>query len=122
MSDQFTGIKIVALDDEASCPSGQGALLRLVLKLSQSAPSAWSQYFNDAWQQHLYIMKRRASVSGDRLYQTAKTLTHPRHRRPVARATILLEDRTFLAADAVGGCTSHESGSASFGIRDHLYA
>jgi hypothetical protein len=67
MLDQFNDIKIVALDDEASGPSGQGVLLRLVLKLSQSAPSAWSQYFNDAWRQHLYMMKRRASVSGDRL-------------------------------------------------------
>lgn len=67
MSDQFADIKIVALDDAASGPSGDGALIRLVLKLSDSAPSAWSQYFNEAWRQHLYMMKRRASVFGNRL-------------------------------------------------------
>jgi hypothetical protein len=63
----FTDIKIVGLDDAASGPSGQGALVRLSLKLSDSAPSAWSQYFNEAWEQHIYMMKRRASVFGDRL-------------------------------------------------------
>lgn len=67
MSGEFVDIKIVALDDAASGPSGEGALLRLVLKLSQSAPTAWSRYFNEAWSQHLYMMKRRASASGDRL-------------------------------------------------------
>ncbi|AZO54752.1 MULTISPECIES: hypothetical protein [unclassified Mesorhizobium] len=67
MANQFTDIKIKALDDSASGPSGEGALMRLVLRLSQSAPAPWSQYFNKAWQQHIYMMKRRASVSGDRL-------------------------------------------------------
>jgi hypothetical protein len=67
MPNQFTDIKIAELDDAASGPSGEGALLRLVLKLSQSTPSAWSQYFNDVWGQHFYMMKRRASISGDRL-------------------------------------------------------
>ena len=41
--------------------------MRLVLRLSQSAPGPWSEYFNQAWQQHIYMRKRRASVSGDRL-------------------------------------------------------
>lgn len=63
----FTDIKIVGLDDAASGPSGQGALVRLCLKLSQSAPTAWSQYFNDAWDQHFYMTKRRATAFGDRL-------------------------------------------------------
>lgn len=63
----FTEIKIKELDDAASGPSGQGALMRLVLRLSQSAPGPWSDYFNQAWRQHIYMMKRRASVSGDRL-------------------------------------------------------
>jgi hypothetical protein len=67
MPNQFADIKIVAMDDAASGPSGEGALLRLVLKLSQSAPTAWSQYFNESWRQHIYMMKRKASVSGDRL-------------------------------------------------------
>jgi len=67
VADTFTDIKIKELDDAASGPSGQGALMRLVLRLSESAPGPWSQYFNQAWQQHIYMMKRRASVSGDRL-------------------------------------------------------
>ena len=67
MPDQFTDIRIVELDDEASLPSGEGALVRVVLRLSERAPSEWSQYFNDAWRLHLYMMKRRAIVSGDRL-------------------------------------------------------
>ena len=67
MQSTFTDIKIVALDDAASEPSGDRAFVRLILKLSQSAPSAWSQYFNDAWGQHIYMKKRRASASGDRL-------------------------------------------------------
>lgn len=41
--------------------------MRLVLRLSQSTPSPWAQYFNQAWQQHIYMMKRQAFVSGDRL-------------------------------------------------------
>lgn len=63
----FTDIKIKELDDGASGPSGEGALYRLVLKLSHSAPSAWADYFNGAWKQHFYMMKRRASVFGDTL-------------------------------------------------------
>ena len=38
--------------------------MRIVLKLSASAPVAWADYFNQAWHQHLYMMKRRAVVSG----------------------------------------------------------
>lgn len=63
----FQDIKIVALDDGASGPSGEGALMRIVFKLSASAPAAWADYFNEAWRQHLYMMKRRAAVSGGRL-------------------------------------------------------
>jgi hypothetical protein len=64
---EFEDIRIVGFDDKASKPSGQGALMRLVLRLSASAPFEWSQYFNTAWQQHLYGMKRRAQVSGNTL-------------------------------------------------------
>jgi hypothetical protein len=67
MADQFNDIKIVGLDDEASVPSGDRALVRVVFRLSQPAPFEWSQYFNEAWRQHLYMMKRTATVSGDRL-------------------------------------------------------
>jgi hypothetical protein len=64
---QFEDIKIVALDDAASEPSGEGALMRIVLKLSASAPAVWAEHFNQAWHQHLYMMKRWAAVSGGRL-------------------------------------------------------
>lgn len=67
MTGTFKDIKIMELDDAASGPSGERALMRLVLRLSHSAPAPWSEYFNQAWQQHIYMMKRRATVSGDRL-------------------------------------------------------
>lgn len=43
------------------------ALFNIVLNLSASAPYEWADYFNAGWQQHIYMMKRRASVSGRRL-------------------------------------------------------
>jgi hypothetical protein len=67
MSSEFTDIKIVSLDDVASGPSGDRALFRLVLKLSQRTPTAWSEYFNEAWGHHIYMMKRKATIFGDRL-------------------------------------------------------
>uniref|UniRef100_E6VP05 Uncharacterized protein n=1 Tax=Rhodopseudomonas palustris (strain DX-1) TaxID=652103 RepID=E6VP05_RHOPX len=67
MAETFTGIKIKELDDAASGPSGEGALHRLVLKLSHRAPGLWADYFNRAWNQHIYMMKRRAAVFGDTL-------------------------------------------------------
>jgi hypothetical protein len=63
----FTDIKIKALDDAASGPFGEGALMRLVLRLSQSAPGPWSEYFNERWAGHIYGAKRRAAVFGDKL-------------------------------------------------------
>lgn len=70
MTSQFTDIKIVALDEEASAPSGQGSLFNIVLTLSHTAPGAWADYFNRAWHENLYMMKRRAMVSGNRLHIT----------------------------------------------------
>ena len=67
MTEQFEDIKITSLDESASRPSGQGALMCLVLRLSQTAPSYWAQFFNETWKQQLYAMKRRAAVSGSRL-------------------------------------------------------
>jgi len=68
MTQQFVDIKIVSLDEEASTPSGDGALVDIVLTLSHTAPAAWAQYFNQAWHQNFYMMKRRATVSGNRLH------------------------------------------------------
>jgi hypothetical protein len=62
----FQDIEIVGIDEEASSRS-QGphsGLFNIALKLSSFAPSEWSDYFNQRWQQHLYMMKRRARASG----------------------------------------------------------
>ena len=67
MAETFEDIKIKSLDDAASGPSGQGALLRIVLKLSPTPPSPWGIYFNEAWNHNIYSMKRRASVIGDKI-------------------------------------------------------
>ena len=67
LSGGFTDIRIKDLDDAASGPSGQGALVRVVLRLSPSAPTAWANYFNDRWQQQFYMSKRHANVFGDKL-------------------------------------------------------
>lgn len=61
----FKDIKIAGLDEEASAPREPGSpMFRMHLTLSASAPSAWSQYFNDRWQGHFYMMKRRAEAYG----------------------------------------------------------
>lgn len=67
MAGDFEDIKIKEFDNKASSPSGEGALMRLVLRLSRSVPPQWSEYFNAAWRQHVYMMKRKAWVDGGRL-------------------------------------------------------
>lgn len=65
MSADFKDIRIVALDEMASYGEPNSSLMHVVLKLSDQAPSEWSTYFNQAWTNHIYIDKHRASVSGD---------------------------------------------------------
>lgn len=68
MASKFDDIKIVAMNDEASYQSGANSqAMNIVLTLSAPAPYEWADYFNGLWKQHLYMMKRRASVSGDSL-------------------------------------------------------
>lgn len=67
MADQFEDIRIVDLDDKATRPSGEGALMTMVLRLSQSAPSAWVELFNHQWSQDFYMNKRRTMASGNRI-------------------------------------------------------
>ncbi len=68
MSEEFKDIRIIGMDDKASNrPDPKMALFDIVLNLSESAPYEWEDYFNSRWQQHLYMMKRTASVSGRRL-------------------------------------------------------
>ncbi len=69
MANEFMDIKIVSLDDTATSRSTESnsALVNIVLNLSLSAPHELESYFNDCWQSHIYMMKRRAIVSGKRL-------------------------------------------------------
>lgn len=65
MTFEFTEIKITGLDEGASGPREPGSpMFRMHLTLSASAPTAWSQYFNDRWHGHFYMMKRRAEAYG----------------------------------------------------------
>lgn len=64
----FQDIKITGMNDEESSKLDPSmALFDIVLTLSESAPYEWADYFNQRWEQHFYMMKRRASVSGARL-------------------------------------------------------
>ncbi len=68
MSNDFKDIKITGMDDrESNRPDPNKALFNIVLNLSASAPCEWANYFNNRWEQHIYMRKRRASVSGGRL-------------------------------------------------------
>ncbi|MDW9572107.1 hypothetical protein [Sinorhizobium meliloti] len=64
---EFQDIKIVDMDAEASGNSGEGALKRIVLRLSHLAPVEWASMFDEAWRTHHYMMKRQASVAGNSL-------------------------------------------------------
>ena len=68
MSEEFKNIKITGMDDNASNrPDPSEKLFNIVLNLSTRAPYEWADYFNRSWQQHIYMMKRKASVSGRKL-------------------------------------------------------
>src|SRR5450830_1168697 len=68
MMKEFEDIKIVSMDDAASHrPDPNMAMFNIVLNLSSSAPHEWANYFNQRWKQHIYMTKRRASVSGKKL-------------------------------------------------------
>ena len=65
---EFEDIKIVSMDDASSHrPDPNMAMFNIVLGLSSSAPHEWASYFNQSWKQHIYMTKRRASVSGRKL-------------------------------------------------------
>ncbi|MAS05275.1 MAG: hypothetical protein CL534_11395 [Ahrensia sp.] len=65
MSSEFEDIKIVSFDEKASGPSGFGSLMKLILRLSAVVPSEWADFFNLAWQRHIYMMKRDVAAYGD---------------------------------------------------------
>ncbi|NJL06972.1 MAG: hypothetical protein HC900_00935 [Methylacidiphilales bacterium] len=67
MTETFTDIKIKELDTDASGPSGEGDLSRVVFKLSQMAPSFWAEHFNHLWANNFHMKHRRARVSGNML-------------------------------------------------------
>jgi hypothetical protein len=63
----FEDIKIVSFDEKETRSDPNSALMHVVLNLSESVPYEWSRYFNQRWDSHFYMMKRRASISGRRL-------------------------------------------------------
>jgi hypothetical protein len=68
MATEFEDIRITGVNTDLSGGGdSNSALVDVVLTLSQSAPSDWATYFNGRWEHHIYMMKRRASVSGGRL-------------------------------------------------------
>ena len=65
MTTTFTDIKIIGMDDATSRPRDpNSAIVNVAFQLSAAAPSEWANYFNQTWQQHIYMMKRRARVFG----------------------------------------------------------
>lgn len=67
MATTFTDIEIAEFLPDECEPTDRGALQKLVLKLAPYPPLEWQNYFNAAWEQHLYMSKRRAWVYSDRL-------------------------------------------------------
>ena len=68
MNQPFTNIKIIGVDEQASHkPRLSEALYNIILNLSASVPYEWEDYFNNTWKQHVYMMKCRAFVAGDKL-------------------------------------------------------
>ncbi len=68
MAIKFQPIKIVSFDDKATYKTDQSSsLINAVLNLSASVPADWANYFNQQWEQHFYMMKRNARISGSRL-------------------------------------------------------
>jgi len=68
MAAKFEDIKIVSLDESRSKSTDPtSALMNIVLNLSASAPHEWASYFNDRWQSHIYMAKRRARILGAHL-------------------------------------------------------
>lgn len=68
MAKEFEDIRITGMDDAASHrPDPKMAMFNVVLTLSSPAPIEWSDYFNRKWEQHFFMKKRNASVSGQKL-------------------------------------------------------
>jgi hypothetical protein len=67
MAQSFEDVRMVELNERASAPSGEGALMNIVIRLNQTVPPGWADAFQRMWKDHIYMMKRRAIVSGDSL-------------------------------------------------------
>jgi len=68
MSKTFSNIKITGIDESASHkPRISESLYNIILNLSAAVPYEWEDYFNNTWKQHVYMMKCRAFVAGDKL-------------------------------------------------------
>ena len=68
MSKEFTDIEIIGIDDRTSShPDPSNTLFDIVLNLSMSAPYEWANCFNTKWKRNFYMMKGKASISGNKL-------------------------------------------------------
>jgi hypothetical protein len=64
MSEEFSDIKITGVNEDATRNTNPSLrLYDVVLNLSSSAPSEWSRYFNQRWENEFYMMKRIAVAS-----------------------------------------------------------
>jgi len=61
----FQDISIVELNDIGSGLSNVGPLTSMVLRLSADAPDSWCAAFNEGWQSHAGMMKRKATANRD---------------------------------------------------------
>lgn len=61
----FQDISIVELNDIGSGLSNEGPLTSMVLRLSADAPDSWCAAFNEGWQSHAGMMKRKATANRD---------------------------------------------------------
>ncbi len=63
-------VTILKLDTDATQPSGKGALLDMVLVLSQTLPYDAERMFDHAWRNNMAMYKRSASLNGNRITVT----------------------------------------------------
>ena len=68
MTQEFEDIRIVSMDEGSShWPNPRVTMYNIVLNLSGSASYEWATYFNQRWEQHIYMGKASARVSGRKL-------------------------------------------------------
>lgn len=62
---RYEPITITGMDADRTRKDEQSALHYAFLSLAPKPTAAWTKDFNETWEQHFYMMKRRAVVQGD---------------------------------------------------------